>query len=108
MEVLRGTVNLTIGSDREQNIDVMFRYLAFKYGAHVCAVEIETGRHQLAQSLTDRCHLSSHVTHVLGDASTVDVTQQGPFDHFVSWLSILHIKNRKRLFDNIAAHLKQG
>lgn len=84
------------------------RYLASKYGAQVCAVEIETARQQLAQSLTDRCQMSSQVTHVLGDASTVNAKHLGPFDHFVSWLSILHIKNRKRLFDNIAAHLKQG
>lgn len=71
-------------------------------------MEIETGRQQLAQSLTDRCQLAHQVTHVLGDASTIDAKHLGPFDHFVSWLAILHIKHRKRLFDNIAAHMKQG
>jgi len=83
------------------------RYMAWKYDCYVQAIEVEVDRNTLAQSLTDRCGLTDKIEHRAGDFNVLPVKGE-PFDHFVSWLSILHIKDRIKCFKNCYNYLKPG
>jgi cyclopropane fatty-acyl-phospholipid synthase-like methyltransferase len=83
------------------------RYLAHTVGCHVTALELQDQLHALASTLTGRCGLESHVTHVHGDALTYPLAQTG-FDAVVSWLAIHHIRARRRLLARLATSLRSG
>ena len=57
--------------------------------------------------MTKRCGLGDKVVHIGKDILEYEIPQNY-FDHFVSWLSILHIENREKLFNNLYGGLKSG
>jgi cyclopropane fatty-acyl-phospholipid synthase-like methyltransferase/ABC-type nitrate/sulfonate/bicarbonate transport system substrate-binding protein len=82
------------------------RYMAWKYGCKVEAVEIEEKRHAMAVELTARTGLSHMVHHSNCDIMTF--SSDAPFDVIVSWLSICHIRDREALFKKCFSLLKPG
>ena len=81
------------------------RFLAERSGCHVTALELQPDLNDLAQDLTRRCGLASHVTHLCGDVLDGPLAP-GAFDAVVSWLALYHIADRQTLFPKIAAALK--
>lgn len=71
------------------------RYIADNTGARTTALELQSDHNQVAVELTERCGLSTNLTHVCGDILTHDWQQQ--FDAIVSWLAMYHIPERMRL-----------
>jgi cyclopropane fatty-acyl-phospholipid synthase-like methyltransferase len=97
------------------------RYLAANYGAVVTALELQPDVHAKAAELTRRCSCdlnnnddkcsSNSITHVQGDILHIDLDTlgQGPgsYHGIVSWLTFLHISDKKRLFERCHAMLRQ-
>ena len=83
------------------------RYLAHSTGCHVTALELQPELHEIGVDLTRRCGLAGQVTHLCGDALTHPLPL-AEFDAFVSWLAILHISDRPRLFARLARALRVG
>ncbi|HPM42510.1 MAG TPA: methyltransferase domain-containing protein [Candidatus Omnitrophota bacterium] len=83
------------------------RYLAMKTGCHVTAVEIQPDLNDIAVSLTARCGLSDLVSHIPCDILRLPDKYSG-FDCIVSWLSFLHIPDRRDLFKKCYDILKPG
>jgi len=73
------------------------RWLAATTGCHVTALELQPDLDATAAALTARCGLADRVTHVAGDI--LDGPPAGsPFDALISYLAVLHIPDRARLF----------
>lgn len=76
----------------------------------VVAVEMQEDIHQKASELTKRCQLDDTVTHFLGDLLEVDLDTvnggTGSFDAVVSWLTFLHIPDKRRLLSICSQMLK--
>ena len=72
------------------------RYLSHKTKCHVTAIELQPELHEIACSLTMRCGLRNRVWHICGDFLGYPF-EHDTFDCVVSWLSFLHIPDRKRL-----------
>jgi SAM-dependent methyltransferase len=83
------------------------RYLAYTYGCHVTAVELQPALHAIAVDLTHRCGLVDRVTQVCGDALTYPLPDD-EFDAAISLLAVLHIPDRRRLFTRLAHALRPG
>jgi sarcosine/dimethylglycine N-methyltransferase len=83
------------------------RYLAHTIGCRVTALELQPKLNAIAVDLTQRSGLSQRVTHILGDALAYPFAD-GQFDAVVSWLAILHIPDRPRLFERLARALRSG
>ena len=83
------------------------RYLAHTTGCHVTALELQPELHEIGVDLTRRSGLAGQVTHLCGDALTYPLPL-AEFDAFVSWLAILHIADRPRLFARLARALRTG
>ncbi|CAN5120519.1 methyltransferase domain-containing protein [soil metagenome] len=83
------------------------RYLAHKTGCHVTALELQRELHAIGVDLTRRTGLAERVTHVCGDALAEPLPDAG-FDAVVSWLAIVHIPERARLFRRLAKALRSG
>ncbi len=83
------------------------RYLAHTTGCHVTALELQPKVHALAAELTQRCALAGSVLHVCGDALLWPMEDAG-FDAVVSWLAVLHIPERRRLYARLARALRPG
>jgi cyclopropane fatty-acyl-phospholipid synthase-like methyltransferase len=83
------------------------RYLAHTTGCHVTALELQLKVHSLAAELTQRCALAGSVLHVCGDALLWPMEDAG-FDAVVSWLAVLHIPDRRRLYARLARALRPG
>jgi sterol 24-C-methyltransferase/phosphoethanolamine N-methyltransferase len=83
------------------------RYLAHTTGCHVTALELQPELHQIGVDLTRRSALEGRVTHLCGDALTYKLPL-AEFDAAVSWLAILHIADRPRLFARLARALRAG
>ena len=83
------------------------RYLAHTTGCHVTALELQPELHEIGVDLTRRSGLAGQVTHLCGDALTYPLPP-GEFDAIVSWLAILHIADRPRLFARLARALRAG
>jgi cyclopropane fatty-acyl-phospholipid synthase-like methyltransferase len=83
------------------------RYLAHTTGCHVTALELQPKVHALAADLTQRCGLADRVRHVCGDALSHPIPDAS-FDAIVSWLAVLHIPDRKRLYARLAPALRPG
>jgi sarcosine/dimethylglycine N-methyltransferase len=81
------------------------RYLAHTTGCHVTALELQPELHEIGVDLTRRSGLEGQVTHLCGDALTYPLPL-AEFDAFVSWLAILHIADRPRLFARLARALR--
>ncbi len=83
------------------------RFLAHTTGCHVTALELQPHLHAVAVDLTRRCGLRERVTHLCGDA-LVHPLPDATFDAVVSWLAVLHIPDRPRLFARMARTLRPG
>lgn len=83
------------------------RFLAHATGCHVTALELQPELHAIGADLTRRTGLSGRVTHVCGDALTEPLPEAG-FDAAVSFLAIVHIPERPRLFVQLARALRAG
>jgi sarcosine/dimethylglycine N-methyltransferase len=83
------------------------RYLAHSAGCHVTALELQPKVHALAADLTQRCGLGGRVTHICGDALLCPM-EDAAFDAVVSWLAVLHIPDRRRLYERLARALRPG
>jgi cyclopropane fatty-acyl-phospholipid synthase-like methyltransferase len=83
------------------------RYLAHSTGCHVTALELQPKVHALAADLTQRCGLAGRVLHVCGDALVCPMEDRA-FDAVVSWLAVLHITDRRRLYARLARTLRRG
>lgn len=81
------------------------RYMAAKTGCHMTAIEIQPDLNDIAETLTRRCALSKLVRHISADILEFDGSG-GPFDAIVSWLAVLHIPDRKALFEKCHGILK--
>jgi cyclopropane fatty-acyl-phospholipid synthase-like methyltransferase len=83
------------------------RYLANISGCHMTALELQADLNTTAQQLTLRCKLDDRVAHICGDI--LNGSPAGEiFDALVSWLTFLHIPDRKRLYQQCFAALKPG
>jgi sarcosine/dimethylglycine N-methyltransferase len=83
------------------------RYLAHTTGCHVTALELQPELHAIGVDLTLRSGLADRVTHVCGDALVEPLADAG-FDAAVSFLAIVHIPERARLFQRLAKALRPG
>lgn len=83
------------------------RYLAHTTGCHVTALELQPELHAIGLDLTRRCGLADRVTHLCGDA-LAEPLPDGGFDAVVSFLAIVHIPDRPRLFGRLARALRPG
>jgi sterol 24-C-methyltransferase/phosphoethanolamine N-methyltransferase len=83
------------------------RYLAHTVGCQVTALELQPALHAIGVDLTRRTGLADRVTHVCGDALTHDFPTDS-FDAVVSFLAIVHIPERPRLFARLAQALRAG
>lgn len=81
------------------------RMLAHYTDCHVDAYELQPDLHEMAQTLTECCGLTSKVRHIQGDFLSADVPPNN-YDAIVSWLVFLHINNRDKLFEKCAHTLK--
>jgi len=83
------------------------RFLAHTTGCHVTALELQPQLHDIGVDLTRRAGLSGRITHLCGDALVEPLPKRG-FDAAVSFLAIVHIPERARLFGRLAAALRSG
>src|SRR6516225_4659649 len=83
------------------------RYLAYQFGCHVTALELQPALHTIAADLTQRSGLDERVTHICADALTY-AFPDAAFDAVVSWLAFLHIPDRPRLCTRLARTLRAG
>jgi sarcosine/dimethylglycine N-methyltransferase len=83
------------------------RYLAHSTGCHVTALELQPKLHAIAVDFTRRCGLGDLVTHVCGDALNYPLPDAA-FDAVLSWLAIVHVPDRPRLFGRLAGALRSG
>jgi cyclopropane fatty-acyl-phospholipid synthase-like methyltransferase len=83
------------------------RYLAHTTGCHVTALELQPVLHKIGADLTRRAGLAGRVVHLCGDALTYPLPLAA-FDAAVSWLAILHVADRPRLFGRLARALRAG
>lgn len=87
------------------------RYLHRKYGVTVVGVELQEQMHRISQEITAWHKLQEHVHSVQCDFLEVNAEDpglKGGFDYIVSFLCILHIPDRTRLFEKAASVLKPG
>ena len=82
------------------------RYIAAKTGAYVTALELQPDLNGVARGLTERCGLSSQVTHVCGNILSAETA--GDYDAIISFLVFLHIPPRAELFAACRKSLKAG
>ncbi len=71
------------------------------------ALELQSDLDALARALTQRCGLDARVAHVCGDILAAP-PPGAPFDHAVSFLCFLHIRDRERLANRLQQSLKPG
>lgn len=86
------------------------RYMASK-GHKVVALELQKDVHAKGAELTQRCDLSSSVTHVHGDileSGSEEWRRAQQYDLLTSWLVFLHIDNKSLLLERCASSVKSG
>lgn len=82
------------------------RYLASGTGCQVTAVELQQDLVDTGTLLNQRCGLADRVQMVCGDFLELDGFTN--YDFIISWLTFLHIPNKKELFARCHAALKPG
>ena len=83
------------------------RYMAWRGGCDVTALELQPDLSALAESLTRRCGLGRRVEHLAGDILSGIVSGRG-FDGLVAMLVFLHIADRQALFARCREALRPG
>lgn len=81
------------------------RHLASTTGCRVTAVELQRELHTSAARLTTRCELGNRIEHLHGDFLKT-MLPVGTFDAMVSWLTFLHIPDKKVLLERSRSVLK--
>ena len=94
LKIRPNTLVLEIGS----GIGGPARYISYKTKALVTALELQTDQNNVAKKLTKKCKLSNLINHISGDFITY-YWGKNKFDIIVSWLTLYHIKKRKKLLD---------
>jgi len=83
------------------------RYIADRSGARVIGIEIQRDRFETAQQFTKVVSLDHLVSFVNEDFSSVRVDREG-YTHVISFLSILHMIDKKRVLQKLATALRPG
>ncbi len=83
------------------------RYLAYKTGCQVTAIELQPDLNALAVNLTARVGMDKQVRHVCADVLGYEF-DFGAYDTVVSWLCFYHIPNQPALFARCMDLLKPG
>ena len=83
------------------------RHLAHSTGCRVTAIELQSAMHAAAVRLTERCGLSDRIEHICADPQFYPLPD-GAFDAAVSWLTLVHIPERRRLLARLARALRAG
>ena len=82
------------------------RFIHLQTGAGVVALELQDDCNRKAQEYTTRCGMGEKIEHICTDFVNCDLSShglnEGIFDFVVSWLVILHIEQKKALFDRVA------
>ena len=102
-DIGKGSNVLEIGS----GIGGPSRYLAYKTGCRVTAVELQPDLNELAVSLTARCGLDTQVQHICADVLSHSF-DHGAYDAVVSWLCFYHIPDQPTLFSRCMELLRPG
>ena len=84
------------------------RYLAWKSGCDITGVDIQSGLVDAGNHVCKMVDLSNRVELIAGDVVDKALFQPESFDAFISLLVILHIENRKSLFDSLFSAVKSG
>jgi cyclopropane fatty-acyl-phospholipid synthase-like methyltransferase len=90
------------------------RFISQRTGASITAVELQQDCSTKASDYTRRCGLQQRITHVCADFVTCDLAatgltlcnDNGGYDSIVSWLVILHIREKQELFRRAVGLLK--
>ena len=83
------------------------RYLAYRQGCKVTALEIQPDVDATGRALTHRCGLDDRVDHRCGDMLD-GIGSTGMYDVIVSWLAFLHIPDRDTLYRRCFESLRPG
>ncbi len=87
------------------------RFIATESGANVVALELQEDCSKKALEYTTRCGISK-ISHVCADFISCDLEEVGlakeSLDAIMSWLVILHIDEKQKLFDRCASLSKKG
>ena len=83
------------------------RYISYKTGAKVTALELQPELNEIAIKLTNKCKLQDQVIHLCGDFLEHDFESE-KFDYIVSWLALYHIPNRQYLLNKSHNLLKKN
>ena len=75
------------------------RYIAYKTKAPITALELQADQNIVAENLTKKCGLSKFIKHIKGDILNYNWKNK-KFDIVVSWLTLYHIENHKKLLNN--------
>ena len=84
------------------------RYLTHKTGCQMVVLELQSDLNLTAAQLTDRCRLSDRVNHICKDILAYGSQGREQYDALVSWLTFLHIPDRKSLYAKCFEVLKPG
>ena len=80
------------------------RYLYRNYGVKVIGVELQKDIHDLAETIIEKNKVAPSVRSL--NVNFLDLDLPAPVDHIVSFLCILHIPERNKLFGKAARVLK--
>ena len=72
------------------------RYIGYKTKALVTALELQKDQNKVAKILTIKCGLTKYVKHKEGDILEYN-SNRIKYNAIVSWLTLYHIKNHKKL-----------
>jgi len=103
----QGQKVLDIGS----GFGVTGRYFQAHYGASTTGIELQTDIHLIAEAINRKTEMPLDVYSVNGNVLDLEVRDLGgaaSFDHVVSFLTILHIPQRQRVFALAAEAIKPG
>jgi hypothetical protein len=78
-------------------------------GCQVLACELLDDLHHTAKEMTDRCSLGEKIVHLSGNFLSVGPhLHPNVYDSVVSWLTVLHIEERPKLFKTAYTLLRPG
>lgn len=94
---------LEIGS----RVGAIARYISHHHGCQVTGVEIQPALNAMARELTARCGMSRQVRFITGDITSIQLDRHA-YDHFISLMVVLHLKDRVSAWKNVFPALKYG
>ncbi|KAL7005826.1 hypothetical protein EMMF5_004562 [Cystobasidiomycetes sp. EMM_F5] len=103
LDIRRDTVCLDVGS----GFCATDRYLYEHFGTQVVGVELQQDIHDIAEIINHKTRMAKSVRSVHSDILSVTITE-APVDYVVSFLCILHIKDRVALFKKLFSLIKPG